>query len=268
MNPMQQTHKVVFTCVIAGASLAVALVAGAQVQTSTDVEHGAPTQSVKVERGEVVAVSGNDLIVRREDGQILDFPNVPDSKTVTVDGKQLTIHDLKPGMKLERTTVVTTTPRLVTTVKTVTGKVFHVSPPSSVILTLEDGTNQSFKIPKGQKFTVNGKETDAFGLKKGMIVNATAVTESPETVVAHEVKIAGTLPPPPPVPPQTGATLLIVAMRPVPAPVESAAVAEPAPEVLPKTASALPLVGLLGASLCLLGLGLKAKRALEMKKEA
>jgi hypothetical protein len=39
----------------------------------------------------------------------------------------------------------------------VTGKVWHVSPPSSVILTLEDGTNQSFKIPKGQKFTSMGK---------------------------------------------------------------------------------------------------------------
>ena len=63
-------------------------------------------------------------------------------------------------MKVERTTVVTTTPRLVTTVKTVTGKVFHVTPPSSVILTvLEDGTElNSFKIPKSQKFMINGKK--------------------------------------------------------------------------------------------------------------
>jgi hypothetical protein len=43
----------------------------------------------------------------------------------------------------------------------VTGKVWRVSPPNSVILTLEDGTNQSFNIPKGQKFNVDGQETDA-----------------------------------------------------------------------------------------------------------
>ena len=95
MNPIQQTQSIVFKWVMAGgASLCLTLAAAAQVQTSTTVEHGASVQTVNVERGEVVAVSGNDLIVRREDGELLDFPNVPDNKTVTVDGKQLTIHDL------------------------------------------------------------------------------------------------------------------------------------------------------------------------------
>src|ERR1700730_11475463 len=101
MNPIQRTQSRVFRWVMAGgASLFLTLATGAQVQTSTSVEHGAPVQTVNVERGEVIAASGNDLVVRREDGQLLDFPNVPDNKTVTVDGKQLTIHDLKPGMKL------------------------------------------------------------------------------------------------------------------------------------------------------------------------
>jgi hypothetical protein len=262
MNAMKRTQGIVIKWVMAGsASLVLALAMGAQVQTSTKVEHGTPTQSVNVERAEVVSVSGNDLIVKMADGELRDFPNVPDSKTVTVDGKELTIRDLKPGMQLERTTVVTTTPRMITTVRTVTGKVFHVSPPNSVILTLEDGTNQSFKIPKGQKFTINGKETDAFGLKKGMNVTATAVTETPETVVAHEVKHTGTMPPPPPEAPQQGVTLLIVVLHPAPGPVESAAAAEPAPNKLPKTATSLPLIGLLGALLCSFALGLKAKRA-------
>lgn len=245
-----------------GASLVLALAVGSQVQTSTKVEHGTPTQSVNVERAEVVYVSGNDLIVKMQDGELRDFPNVPENKTVTVDGKELTIRDLKPGMKLERTTVITTTPRMVTTVKTVSGKVWHVNPPNGVILTLADGINQSFKIPKGQKFTINGKETDAFGLKKGMNVTATAVTESPETVVGHEVKHTGTLPPPPLEPPQQGLTLLVVVLHPAPAPVESAAPEEPTPNKLPKTATSLPLIGLLGAALCSLALGLRAKRVL------
>jgi hypothetical protein len=262
MNPIQQTQSMVFKWVMAGgASLFLTLAAGAQVQTSTSVEHGAPVQTVNVERGEVIAASGNDLVVRREDGQLLDFPNVPDNKTITVDGKQLTVHDLKPGMKLERTTVVTTTPRLITTVKTVSGKVWHVTPPSSVILTLEDGTNQSFKIPKGQKFMINGRETDAWGLKKGMQVSATAVTETPESVVSHEVKLAGTPPPPSPEPLRSSPTLLVIVMHPAPAPAESAA-AEPAPQTLPKTASSFPLIGFLGAGFCLLALGLRVRRVL------
>ena len=48
-----------------------------------------------------------------------------------------------------------------------------------MILTLEDGTNQQFKIPNGQKFMVNGQMTDAWGLKKGMTVSATKVVEEP-----------------------------------------------------------------------------------------
>jgi hypothetical protein len=113
-------------------------------------------------------------------------------------------------MKLQRTTITSTTPRMITTVKTVTGKVWRVNPPNSVILTLEDGTNQSFNIPKGQKFNVDGQETDAWGLKQGMSISATAVTETPETVVSQEVVRTGTAPPPKPDPPKQGATLLII----------------------------------------------------------
>jgi hypothetical protein len=227
--------------------------AAAQVQTSKSVEHGAPTHDVKVERGEVVYVSGNDLVVKMEDGELKHFNNVPDNVTVNVDGKALNVHQLQPGMKLERQTVRTSTPRVVTTVETVTGTVWRVSPPNSVILTLEDGQNQSFKIPNGQKFTINGQETDAFGLKKGMKVSAQRVTEVPETVITEQVKRTGKMPPPPPAPKQD-VPVLVAAAPPAPAPAPAPA-AEPAPAKLPKTASNLPLIGLLGALLCGISLG-------------
>jgi hypothetical protein len=38
-----------------------------------------------------------------------------------VDGKQLGIHDLKPGMKLQRNITTASTPQTITTVQTVTG---------------------------------------------------------------------------------------------------------------------------------------------------
>jgi cell division protein YceG involved in septum cleavage len=123
----------------------------AQVQTQTSTTSGNQTQEVKVESGEVAAVEGNDLFVKMSDGTLRHFSNIPASAKVDVDGKQLGIDELKPGMKLQRTTIITTTPQVVTTVQTVTGKVWHVTPPLSVILTLENGENQSFTIPKGQK---------------------------------------------------------------------------------------------------------------------
>jgi len=261
MNANQRVVGVLHKLVVAGAALsAIAFTAQAQVQSTTKMEHGAAEQSVKVERGEVVYVSGNDLVVKMEDGEIRHFPNVPDSARINVDGKDLSIHDLKPGMKLQRTTVTSTTPRMVTTVKTVTGKVFHVNPPNSVILTMENGKNQSFKIPKGQKFTIDGKETDAFNLKKGMKVSAQQVTESPETVVSHEVTRTGTMPPPPPAPtPDLPILIVFVPVHAAPAEIASA---EPEPTTLPKTGSNLPLLGVLGTFSLALGLALKATRKL------
>ena len=154
-------------------------------------------------------MEGNDLIVRMADGSIRHFENIPESAKATVDGKQLGIHDLKPGMKLQRTITTTTTPQIVTTVETVTGKVWHITPPLSVILTLENGTNQSFKIPKDQKFKVNGEMVDAFGLRKGMVVTATKIVEVPVSVTSQEKSVSGTMPTPPPAPPAD--TVLLIA---------------------------------------------------------
>jgi RNase P/RNase MRP subunit p29 len=183
---------------------------------------------VQVERGEVVLVDGNDLVVKMEDGTIRHFPNLPESARATVDGKQLSIHDLKPGMKLQRNITTASTPQTVTTVQNVTGKVWHVTPPNSVILTLEDGTNQSFKIPNGQKFTIDGQQVDAFGLKKGMVVTATKIVEVPETAVSQHQHVSGTMPTPPQAPPADVPILVATgkpAAAPAPATAETAATA-------------------------------------------
>ena len=224
----------------------------AQVQTTTNTTEGTATQEVKVDRAVVEHVSGNDVWVKMEDGTVRHIAHVSDSTRINVDGKEIGVHELKPGMKLERTITTTTTPRTVTTVQTVTGRVWHVTPPKSVILTLENGQNQQFTVPDGQKFTINGQQTDVWHLKKGMTVSATKVVEAPETVVAHQRQLTGTAPPPPPMPVDTPVLIVIAKAQPAPAP--AAPAAEPA--ALPKTGSSLPLIGLLGllftsTSLCL-----------------
>jgi hypothetical protein len=255
---------------IGTACIAFALSAGAQVQTSTTTTAGQSSQVVKVDRGEVLAVEGNDLMVRMADGSIRHFENVPESAKATVDGKQIGIHDLKPGMKLQRTIITTTTPQIVTTVETVTGKVWHVTPPLSVILTLENGTNQSFKIPKDQKFKVNGEMVDAFGLRKGMVVTATKIVEVPASVTSQEKSVSGTMPTPPAVPaslpsqpsapsqeksvsstrptpppaPPADTPLLIAEGEPAVAPPETAEAPAAPVQTNPTTGSYLPFIGL------------------------
>ena len=256
MNSTTNGARVLLVLAVEAIFLALTVGMSAQVQTTTNSTEGASSKDVTVERGEVVLVTGNDLMVKMDDGSIRHFPNVPESARAMVDGRQLGIHDLKPGMKLQKTITVTKTPKVVTTTQQVTGKVWQVMPPSWVILTLEDGTNQKFNIPKDQKFNIDGQMTDAWGLKKGMKVSATKVVEEPVDVYEHDQQVSGTAPPPPPAPP-ADKPVLVAAVAPAPAPV---AVAAAAPAELPKTASNLPLIGLLGCLFVLLSLGLRVMR--------
>jgi hypothetical protein len=233
----------------AGVALfAFSLTVSAQVQTQQTAVDGQPTQTVTVERGEVSWVSGNNVMIRAENGELKYFPDIPASARVSVGGKQIGVSELKPGMKLERTTITTTLPKTIRTVRTVTGTVWQVTPPNSVILTLDNRTNQRFSIPRDQKFIVEGKETDAFGLRPGMRISASAVSEQVDQVVTTTRRTTGTpapAPPPvaPPAPPAPTVALLIIEAPPTPAPVATTGAL---PQELPKTAGVAPLLGLIG----------------------
>jgi len=226
--------------------LALTLSLSAQVETTTTTTAGNANVVTKVERGEVVNVSGNDLVVKMADGTIRHFPNLPASAKVTVDGKQLGVHDLKPGMKLQRTITTTTTPMTITTVQTVKGKVWAITPPLSIILTLEDGNNQQFKIPEDQKFSVDGQMVDAFGVRKGMIITATKITEVPAVEVTKKKTVTGEAAPAPavaaspqPTPPSADVPILVAVGSEEPAPTPAAEPAA-APAAAPEAASGVP----------------------------
>jgi len=261
MNSRSESQRAWLVLAVGVIVSTLTLGATAQVQTDTITTSGQPTTEVKVDRGTVVLVDGNDLVVKAEDGHLVHFANVPESARATVDGEQLGIHDLKPGMTLERTITTTTTPQTITTVKRVTGTVWSVNPPSSVILTLEDGTNQQFKIPDGQKFNIDGQTTDAWGLRKGMKVSATKVVEEPQTLAEQQRQVTGTMPPPPP-DPAADLPLLVLVIIPTDAVPDSPPPAEVASAELPHTGSQLPLIGILGLLALATGLGLRAARQL------
>src|ERR1700751_169071 len=141
--------------------------AAAQDSTTTTTNDGQPSVATQVTNGEVVYVEGNDLVVKLEDGKIEHFV-VPDGDKFIIDGKEVSVRELVPGTKLTQTITSTTTPRYVNSVRTIEGKVFYVNAPSTVILSLPDYTNHSYKVPSHAKFIIDGEETTIFDLQKGM----------------------------------------------------------------------------------------------------
>ena len=234
----------------------------AQDVSSTTVMKGPSTYETTIRSGTVVYVSGNELLVRLPDGTTEDFVVSP-SQTFTVDGKQMTISELKPGTHLTQTITTKTTPKTIVTVRTIEGKVWHVNAPSTVILTLPDGTNKQYNVPKGQVFNINGKQDTVFELRKGMNVSAMVVTEEPVIEASTHKSVTGVAPKPQPqahVPDTVGVLLVESSTQPAQptATTTQTASAEPAPKALPKTGSEWPLVGLLG--LGSLGAGMLTRR--------
>ena len=122
---------------------------------------------------------------------------------------------------------------------------FHVTPPSTIIVSLPDNSNQVLKVPADTKFKVNGREVTAFELRKGMKIEATIVTDSSETVMSQSKKVTG-IAPPPAVLPEFGVLLIqfpaaTLAVAPV-QPVEVAS-AEPIAATLPRQARCFPWRG-------------------------
>jgi hypothetical protein len=211
--------------------------------TQSSTQSGTASVSTEIKSGEVVYVAGDDLVVKTDDGQVKHF-TVPDDFKFQVDGKEVGVHDLTPGMRLTRTVTTTSVPETVKTVRTITGTVWHVNAPNSVILKLPDNTNKQYNVPKGQTFDINGKKTDVFGLRKGMKVTATVITETPSVTHTTAQTVSGQAPAPPP--PETPPVVGVLLIEREAAPADAQEAPTVAKAKLPQTASSLPLIGMLG----------------------
>ncbi|HUB00841.1 MAG TPA: hypothetical protein VMA34_21090 [Terracidiphilus sp.] len=221
----------------------------AQDSTTTTVRHGEPSIETSVRNAEIVYVEGNDLVLKLENGKV-EHVVVPSDEKFTIDGRDLTVRALKPGTRITQTITTTTTPHYVNTVRTLKGKVWHVNAPSSVIVTLPDGTNHIYKVPSHARFAINGQPKTVFDLRKGMSFEATIVTDEPQTVVASSKSTVGQAPAPA-TPPLLGVLLIQQAPPPAAEMASNISAEHGDSAVLPSTASPLPWIGLLG----LLGIG-------------
>ena len=210
------------------------------------------TTATAVKQFEVIAVEGNVLVVKLPEGtrQL----TVPEDFQFTVDGQQMSVHDLKPGMKgtASITTKTTVTPVTVTEVKN--GTVTQASG-SNVIVQTDEGYKmftQGALDKRGVKIMRDGKDVDISQLHTGDKLTATIITpKAPKVMTEKQVQAslagspAGAAP--------AGSTESAAAAQ--------AAQAAPAtPATLPSTASLLPLLGLIGFVSSLIGVALAALR--------
>jgi hypothetical protein len=261
MNPIVNLSRLAFrACVPVLVFLTCSAPLWAQDTTTESVRHHPPSYETEVRNAKIVYVEGNDLVLRLENGMV-EHLVVPDSDRFNIDGKSLTVDELTPGTTLTQTITTVTTPRFVNTVRVLKGKIWHITQPYTVILTLPDGTHHSYIIPKHAKITIDGKPATVFDLKKGHTLQATIVTDEPQTVVARSKTVVGQAPPA--TPPMLGVLLFEAPATSVaptlgaeasPAPLAVASTESVAQE-LPKTASALPLLALLGLASVGLSLG-------------
>lgn len=244
---------VAFICVISFGAAAQDVTHPATTKTTGQPEHTVHQTNVK--NAEVIHVSGHDIVLELENGKF-ELLSLPRDFRFHVDGKQLTVHELTPGTKLSQEIHTVSTPQEVTTVRTVNGKVWHVSG-KHVILAFPGGENKQYTVPDGIVFNIDGQEKTVFDLRKGMEISATVVTVAPQRLISTHTVVTGQAPPPLNVPFE--GPLLIEPAVTEPAPAVTAAVEEPVTE-LPATASPLPLTGLLGLVSLALYAGLRIAR--------
>lgn len=258
---MKQSKHTLFTLAFVVPAFLCAMTVGIAAQ---DVTHPSTTKTIEppthevqtthVQNAEVIHVSGHEVVVELENGKF-ELLNLGEDFRFQVDGRDLTVHELTPGTKLSQEIHTVTTPQEVTTLRTVNGKVWHINGPH-LILSFPGGENKAYTVPDGIVFHIDGQDKTVFDLRKEMNISATVLTVQPVQSITRHIVVTGQAPPRRNV--AFEGPMLIEPTREVPA--VTAAVEQPTAEELPKTASLVPLAGLLGFLSMALYAGLRIVR--------
>ena len=151
---------------------------------------GAPlaqtTSTVDVRNFEVISVDGNKLVVRDERGT--QELTVPDDFRFTVDGKKMSVSELKAGMKGTATVTTTTTVKPVFVTELREGEVLRASPISMTVRTADGARKftQTELDTKGIRIYKDGSSVRLSDLKKGDKLSATVVTYGAPAVLTEK----------------------------------------------------------------------------------
>jgi hypothetical protein len=214
---------------------------------------------------EILAVNGNELVVRLPEGT--RELTVADDFRFNIDGQQMSVHQLKPGMKgtAAVTTRTTVTPVTVTEVKNGTVmKAFG----SSIIVRTDEGYKsftQGDVDKRGVKIWKDGKPAQISDFHENDRLSATIITSKPPKVLTEkqvQASLAAGAAPSRGAPAAAAPTAAAAPARPAPAGQAPAAPAATAgtTKTLPKTASSWPLLALASVMSIAMGLALTIRR--------
>jgi hypothetical protein len=193
-------------------------------------QSSATTTTQRVKTGVVQSVYGNHVVVQEADG--LHEYAVPEGYKFQMNGQDLTVADLKPGMKINATINEKVTIQDVVSTQVISGQVMQVAPGGFVVKDPK-GELKSYnnKDAAGNDLTLvrNGQEVAFSDIKVGDRLNATIVTKYPPQKITQRSVVSDVTPAPQPPPAPAAAAPPVLAQR----------------ATLPKTGSPLPLVGLL-----------------------
>jgi hypothetical protein len=242
----------------------VRMVLAAAVVCSTAVASLAQqTTSSETKTFEILAVDGNQLVVRLPEGT--RELTVPDDFRFTVNGQQMSVRELKPGMKGTATITTRTTVTPVTVTEVKNGTVMQTTG-STIIVRTDEGIRsftQGDIDKRGVKIMRGGKPATVSDFRQGDRLTATIITSKPPHVLT-EKEVQATVAPaaaapraaaPAPAPPATAAAPAATTAD-APPPAAPAA----ATRKLPKTASSWPLLGLASVLSLAIGLALTVRR--------
>jgi hypothetical protein len=228
------------------------------------------TTSAETKTFEVLAVDGNQLVVRLPEGT--RELTVADDFRFNIDGQQLSVRQLKPGMKGTATITTRTTVTPVTVTEVKNGTVV-VRSGSTIIVRTDEGVrsfSQGEIDKRGIKIMRSGKPAQVSDFREGERISATIITSQPPRVLT-EKEVQATLATtgaasgsprpvaaaPAPSAPASAKASAAPALEASPAP---AATSAPATRTLPSTASSWPLLGIASVLSLVAGLALTLRR--------
>jgi hypothetical protein len=150
---------------------------------------GAPlaqTTTTDVRDFEVISVDGNKLVVRDQRGT--QEITVPDDFRFTVDGKKMSVSELKAGMKGTAIVTTTTTIKPVVVTEVREGEVLRAA---AMSVTVREGDavrryTQGELDEKGVQIVKDGRPVRVADLRRGDKLTATIITNRPPTVLTEQ----------------------------------------------------------------------------------
>jgi LPXTG-motif cell wall-anchored protein len=185
-----------------------------------------------IREGEILWIEGNTIVVRGQEG-VQKF-EVDEDVRFNLDGKEVSVHELKPGTKFTAQITTTTKPVQEYATEVKEAEVINVLG-NNIVFKLANGEYKRYTADRLKSIdltiTKDGKPITASELRKGDRISATIITPlPPSTVTETELAVALSSP------------------------------QSPKPSTLPKTASPLPIVGIAGLVALALGASLTLRR--------